>query len=183
MQPGTPVEVAMTKWRDLPHWEYSAVFLGSDLYGDWIGIPAGTPMARPGADYVAPVDQVGLVPPALAGERGWLATFHDEGGPEWSTLGAPVQVYVDMTTPPAWDGTVLHAVDLDLDVVRGTTGRVWVDDEDEFAAHRVAYAYPEEVTRLAMATCDRVQADVTARRAPYDGTAGAWLARLATHSR
>ena len=60
--PGTPVEVAMTKWRDLPHWEYSAVFLGSDLYGDWIGIPAGTPMrARRGLRGA--VDQVGLVPP------------------------------------------------------------------------------------------------------------------------
>ena len=134
MLPGTPVEVAMTKWRDLPHWEYSGVFLGSDLYGDWIGIPAGTAMSRPGADYVAPVDQVSLVPPAHAGERGWLATFHGRGG--------EVEVYVDITTPPLWDRSTLRAVDLDLDVVRGTTGRVWVDDEDEFAEHRIALGLP-----------------------------------------
>jgi protein associated with RNAse G/E len=93
-----------------------------------------------------------------------------------------VQVYVDMTTPPAWDGPVLRAVDLDLDVVRGVTGRVWVDDEDEFARHRVEYGYPDEIARLAVTTCDLVQADVLAARAPYDGTAGAWLARLATHT-
>ena len=168
MQPGTPVEVAMTKWRDLPHWEYSAVFLGSDLYGDWIGIPAGTAMSRPGADYVAPVDQVGLVPPALAGERGLLATFHAPGG--------QVEVYVDITSPPQWDGTTLRAVDLDLDVVRGTTGRVWVDDEDEFAEHRVTLGYPSDLVRLAATSCVEVRTAVEAGLSPYDGqAAGAWL--------
>ena len=164
----------MTKWGERPHWEFDAVLLGTDEHGDWLGIPGGTHMSRPGAEYVAPVAQVGLVPaPGADAERGWLATFHAQGG--------PVQVYVDMTTPPAWDGAVLHAVDLDLDVVRGTTGRVWVDDEDEFAAHRVAYAYPEEITRLAIATCHRVQADVTAGRAPYDGTAAPWFDALTRH--
>ena len=171
--PGDTVRVAMTKWGGRPHWEFDAVLLGTDEHGDWLGIPGGTHMSRPGAEYVAPVAQVGLVPPpGPDDDRGWLATFHDKGG--------PVQVYVDMTTPPVWDGAVLRAVDLDLDVVRGATGRVWVDDEDEFAAHRIAYAYPDDVTRLAMSSCDRVQADVTAGRAPYDGTANAWLERLAT---
>jgi protein associated with RNAse G/E len=90
-----------------------------------------------------------------------------------------VQVYVDVTTPPSWDGRVLRAVDLDLDVVRGTTGRVWVDDEDEFADHRVRFGYPEEVARLAMDSCDRVHAAVSAGAAPYDGSARAWFDRLA----
>ena len=42
------------------------------------------------------------------------------------------------TSPPSRCGraATVTAVDLDLDVVRGWTGRVWVDDEDEFAAHR-----------------------------------------------
>ena len=62
----------------------------------------------------------------------------------------PIDLYVDMTTPPAWDGDVLRAVDLDLDVVRGRTGRVWVDDEDEFAAHRGPYGYPTAVVDLAL---------------------------------
>ena len=162
----------MTKWGERPHWEYDAVLLGSDGHGDWVGVPAGTAMARPGATYVAPVDQVCLVP--VAGPdaaRGWVATFHAPGG--------PVQVYVDMTTPPAWEGHVLRAVDLDLDVVRGRTGRVWVDDEDEFADHRVRFGYPEEVARLAMDSCDRVHAAVSAGAAPYDGSARAWFDRLA----
>ena len=175
MQPGAPVEVVMTKWRDLPHWEFPGFFLGSDVHGDWIGIPAGTAMSRPGADYVAPVDQVGLVPSYGADERGWLATFHARGG--------EVEVYVDITTPPRWDGFTLRAVDLDLDVVRGTTGRVWVDDEDEFAEHRHTLDYPTPLVVHATRTCDLVHAAVRDRLAPYDGSAEAWLARVADLSR
>ncbi len=168
---GSAVRVAMTKWGDRPHWEFDATYLGSDEHGDWLGIARSTVMTRPGMTYVAPTAQVGLVPaPGPDADRGWLATFHDVGG--------PVQVYVDITTPPVWDGAVLRAVDLDLDVVRGNTGRVWVDDEDEFADHRVRYGYPPEVVSAAAASCDRVHAAVAAGRAPYDGVAAGWLDRL-----
>ncbi|MGZ4449605.1 MAG: DUF402 domain-containing protein [Nocardioides sp.] len=172
-RPGDAVRVVMSKWGERPHWEYDAVLLGADEHGDWIGIPQGTNMSRPGAEYVSPVAQVSLVPHADAppAERGWLATFHDEGG--------PVRVYVDMTTAPVWDGPVLRAVDLDLDVVCGPTGRVWVDDEDEFAEHRVSLGYPEEVVRLATSSCDLVRTAVLAGHPPYDGTARGWLDRLA----
>lgn len=163
----------MSKWGERPHWEFDATYLGSDEHGDWLGIPAGTRMQRPGADYIAPTNQVGLVPPPGPDpERGWLATFHD--------LGGPVRVYVDITSPPTWDGRVVRAVDLDLDVVRGNTGRVWVDDEDEFAHHRVAFGYPDGVAHGALASCERVLALVTDEAAPYDGSAAAWLANLAS---
>ena len=175
-EPGARVRVVMTKWGGRPHWEFEATLLGSDQHGDWVGLPGGTFFARPGSEYVAPVDQVGLVPaPGPDEDRGWMATFHARGG--------PVRVYVDMTTPPVWDGTVLRAVDLDLDVVRDATGRVWIDDEDEFAQHRALYGYPDEVARLAMTSCDRVQAAVRDHLAPYDGSAAAWLARVAAAER
>ncbi|MBC9734541.1 DUF402 domain-containing protein [Nocardioides marmotae] len=168
---GSRVLVRMAKWRDRPHWSFAAVALGSDVHGDWLGLPAGTSMTRPGASYVAPTDQVVLVPAAAPdAERAWVTTFHGEGG--------PLQAYVDITTPPVWDGTTLHAVDLDLDVLRGLTGRVWVDDEDEFAEHRVTLGYPPELCELAVASCARVRAIVEAGHAPYDGSARAWLARL-----
>ena len=169
--PGTPVRVALTKWGDRPHWEFDATYLGSDAYGDWLGIPAGTPMTRPGVDYVAPTAQVGLAPgPGPDVERAWLATFHDEGG--------PVRVYVDMTTPPVWDGATLRAVDLDLDVIEEPDGRVWVDDEDEFALHRVEFGYPEDVVALASASRDRVRDLLAARGAPFDGSARRWFSEL-----
>jgi hypothetical protein len=162
----------MTKWGDRPHWEFDATYLGSDEHGDWLGIPAGTAMDRPGAHYVAPTNQVGLVPPPGSEvDRGWLATFHDVGG--------PVRVYVDITSPPVWDGRVVRAVDLDLDVVRGNSGGTWVEDEDEFAEHRLAFGYPEAVARGALAACERVLAQLTDGSAPYDGSAAAWLGRLA----
>lgn len=169
--PGDGVRVVMSKWGGRPHWEFDCVFLGSDAHGDWCGIPAGTLLSRPGADYVAPVTQVGLAPAgdADAADRWWLATFHDRGAATWRDFGIPVQAYVDMTTPPVWDGTVLRAVDLDLDVVRGTTGRVWVDDEDEFAEHRAAFGYPEDVVTAAVASCEAVQRAMLAAQAPYDG--------------
>ncbi len=139
----------MTKWGDRPHWQIPGRWLGSDEHGDWIGIPAGTRMVRPGADIRSQVDQVGLVPPAGAPdtERGWLATFHAPGGPR-------VSLYIDITTPPFWDGPVLRAVDLDLDVVRGIDGRVWIEDEDEFAEHRVELGYPDDVASAAETSCE-----------------------------
>ena len=166
---GAPVRMEMSKWGDRPHWEFDAIFLGSDEHGDWVGIPAGSRLSRPGADYVAPVDQVSLVPAAGSDyDRAFLATFHAPGG--------QVKVYVDMTTPPVWDGTHLRAVDLDLDVVRGTTGRVWIDDEDEFAEHRTSLGYPDRIVRLASESCDRIEALLRAGTAPFDpDTPARWL--------
>jgi hypothetical protein len=57
---------------------------------------------------------------------------------------------------------------------------VWVDDEDEFARHRVELGYPDEVIRSAMRACNLVEAAVRTRVAPYDGaTHRPWLDRLA----
>ncbi len=169
---GDDVHVVMTKWGRRPHWEFDALFLGSDEAGDWLGVPAGTQMARPGATYVAPVDQVCLVPTSgPTSERGWLATFHAAGG--------PAHTYVDMTTPPYWTGLDLNAVDLDLDVVRGPSGRVWVDDEDEFARHRLELGYPIEIVELALSTATRVRGLLSEGLAPYDGSAEPWFVELA----
>lgn len=164
-EPGAPVRCVMTKYGDLPHWEFDAAYLGLDLHGDWVGIPAGTPMARPGAEFVPPVDSVLLAP---ADGEGWLGTFY--------APGFRVSVYVDVTTPPVWDGDVLRAVDLDLDVVRGETGRVWIDDEDEFARHRIELGYPDELAAAAAYSCDEVHRRVREASGPFaPGIAARWL--------
>jgi hypothetical protein len=171
--PGDRVRIVMTKWGDRPHWEFDGVLLGSDEHGDWIGIPAGSYMARPGMELHSEWDQVGLVPaPGLDAERGWLATFHAEGN--------PVRTYVDMTTPPHWDGPVVRAVDLDLDVVRTNDERgTYVDDEDEFAEHQQLYGYPPEIVELALRSSAWVHDAVVDEQPPFDGAAAAWLARVA----
>ena len=161
----------MSKWRGRPHWVFAGRYLGCDGHGDWIGFPAGSHFSRPGADYVAPYDQVGLVPAGTLAERGWLATFHDPRG--------PVRAYVDVATPPVWEGTTVRSTDLDLDVVHGRSGRVWVDDEDEFADHRERFGYPESLVASALASCRFVEQAVTAGAAPFDGSADRWLSRVA----
>lgn len=168
---GDPVRIEMSKWGDRPHWHIPGRWLGSDEYGDWVGIAAGTRMVRPGLEVVSRNDQVGLVPHAdhPEPERWWVATFHGPGG------ALPVSVYVDITTPPRWDGTTLRTVDLDLDVVRESEGRIYVDDEDEFAEHRVTLAYPAEVASGAEWSCAHVRAAVAAGRPPYDGSHRPWL--------
>jgi hypothetical protein len=169
---GDPVHIAMTKWGDRPHWQIPARWLGSDEHGDWVGIPTGTLMSRPGLDFVSEFDQVGLVPAADGSdvERGWMATFHKSPAPTW--------VYVDMTTPPVWDGPAVRAVDLDLDVLRMRNGWVVIDDEDEFAEHQVEFGYPAEIVELAEASRDRVHAAILDEDAPFDGHHERWQAML-----
>jgi hypothetical protein len=162
--PGDPVRVEMTKWGDRPHWEFDGVYLGDDEHGDWIAFPAGTLMTRPGMEVRPAWAQVGLVP---SGGEAFLATFH---GP-----GADKRVYVDMTSVPRWDGSVVRAVDLDLDVVQELDGSVYVDDEDEFADHQVRFDYPPGTIALAEATRDAVLAAVRDGSAPFDGTAARWF--------
>jgi hypothetical protein len=168
---GDPVRIEMEKWGDRPHWHLPGVWLGTDQHGDWIGIPAGTLMVRPGLEIVSEHDQVGLVPAAGADvERGGFPTFHRAPAPTW--------VYVDMVTPPVWDGPVVRTVDLDLDVIRLRDGHVVVDDEDEFAEHQVSLGYPPEIVALAEASRDRVLAAVLAEEPPYDGSHERWQAIL-----
>jgi len=157
----------MTKWGDRPHWEYDATFLGADEHGEWLGCPTGTFYARPGMEFVATFAGVVLVP---VGGAAHLAAFND--------AHAGAATYVDMTTPPAWEGTVLHAVDLDLDVVKLHDGHVYLDDEDEFAEHQVSFGYPPGVVTMAERSAAEVLAAVRHGLAPYDGTADAWLAAL-----
>ena len=167
LAPGDPVRVVMTKWGDRPHWEFDAVYLGSDEHGDWIGFLPGTLMSRPGVEFRPPNAQVGLVPSGADADRAWLATFHSPGG--------SVLTYVDMTSVPVWDGSIARAVDLDLDVVEALDGTVYVDDEDEFEEHQVRFGYPPEVIALAASTKDAVFAAVREGRAPFDGSADRWF--------
>lgn len=164
---GHPVRVEFTKWGGLPHWEFDGVYLGEDEHGDWLGHPAGTWLARPGKASAAEFAWVTLLPTAGA----WVGTFN--------APGASLAIYIDMATEPTWDGHVVRAVDLDLDVVRRRAdGETALVDEDEFAEHRVALAYPYEIVVLAETTAADVLAAVRAGQSPFDGAADYWLTVL-----
>ncbi len=167
-----PIRVECRKWPDDPHWEFDGVLLGADSLGTWIGVRQGTLLASPVRAFHAVADHVTLVPH----DAWWLATFYGQDPKR------PFDIYVDIATPAVWHGEdLVRAVDLDLDVIRGTTGRVWVDDEDEFAAHRVALGYPDEVIEGAIASCQQILGAVETATAPFDGTHHDWIGRLQQH--
>ena len=167
-----PVRVECRKWPDAPHWEFDGLRLGVDAHGTWIGITEGTLLSSPVRAFHAAADHVTLVPH----DAWWLGTFYG------TDPQRPFDTYIDIATPAVWHGDdLVRAVDLDLDVIRGTTGRVWVDDEDEFAAHRVSLDYPQDVVEHALASCAEVLRAVEQGEEPFAGVHRDWLARLAQH--
>jgi protein associated with RNAse G/E len=88
-------------------------------------------------------------------------------------------VYVDITTPATWSGVTVTMVDLDLDVVLPHGGTAFIDDDDEFAVHRLRYDYPPGIVEAAERTSALVLDAVRARRPPFDpATARGWFALL-----
>ncbi len=170
MSAPAPVRVVARKWPDRPHWEYDGLLLGHDAHGTWVGAVTDTLMSRPGAAFHTDRPQVSLFP--VAGT--FVATFYERGGQ------VPCDVYVDIATLGVRQGDSITSIDLDLDVLRGWSGRVWVDDEDEFAQHRSVFGYPEDLVRTATRSCESVRAALAAGRAPYDRVAAeGWLRVLA----
>jgi len=174
LAPGTPVAGRFTKWGGGRHWEWVGRYLGADEHGDWWYSPVGTRCVRPGVDFVETDGWVSLVPHEGAYAVGFYPAHRE------------VSIYVDMTTDPVWqrrgadDGGPeweVTMVDLDLDVVLTRDGHLYVDDEDEFAEHRVQLGYPAEVVALAERWRDLVLAAVGAGDEPFATVGHEWLRR------
>ena len=97
----------------------------------------------------------------------WWTAVWNEGG--------DFEIYVDIATPPRWDGDRVTMIDLDLDVVRHRDGRTLVLDEDEFDEHRVSLGYPPDLVDRARTTTAAVFLDVERRIPPFDATGAQWL--------
>nr|WP_218844823.1 hypothetical protein [Microbacterium pseudoresistens] len=160
------------KWDGAAHWRHECVYLGADVWGDWVGQPVGWRSERPGREFLAPGPNVTLVPAAPGDHALTVNRDHPHG----------MRVYIDLGWDVRWSDDPLLAtgIDMDLDVVRviGERG-TWVDDRDEWDEHRVRYGYPADVvTRLEALAVD-LEDRVRAQEAPFDdATADAWLDRL-----
>jgi len=97
----------------------------------------------------------------------------------YRTQGAPPEVqlsiYVDITTPPIWDGDTVTMLDLDLDVAQHIDGRILVLDEDEFAEHQVSHGYPADLIALARSSCDEVLLALQSGAELYRSIGWDWL--------
>ena len=135
------VRVRYRKYDGSAHRDYPARLLGEDTHGTWLGVDAGTASIYHGRPSVEQIPFVLLIPC----DRWWTAMFNPP--PRTS------EVYCDITSPARWDGDTVDLVDLDLDVVRRRgSGRVELRDEDEFAAHRVSFGYPDDLVTSARRT-------------------------------
>ncbi len=174
LAPGTPVAGRFTKWGGGRHWEWDGRYLGSDEHGHWWYAPIGTRCARPGVEFVEASGWVSLVPHEGAYAVGFYPAHRE------------ISIYVDMTTEPVWQrrdtgdggpGWEVTMVDLDVDVVLTRDGDLYVDDEDEFAEHRVQLGYPPEVVALAERWRDLVLEAVAGGEEPFATVGHAWLQR------
>ena len=168
-RPADAVDLLFSKYDGRPHWTMWAQPLGEDEHGLWFGSPPDQEVSRPGLTVLLAFPWALLVPR----DRGYVASFNARADDD---PGAAV--YVDMTTVPVWETpTRMTAVDLDLDVVRRTDGTVYVDDEDEFAEHRVTFGYPPDVVELAEESCRWVLGHVRAGTGPFGAVGEAWMDR------
>jgi hypothetical protein len=157
------VRVVYRKFDEKLHWHQWMRYLGEDEYGVWLGAPAGSVSQR-GDEPTVTQEQahVQLFPR----DKWFTALFND--APRYT------EIYADITTPVEFSDDVVTMIDLDLDVIKRRDGTVFIDDEDEFAEHQVAFGYPPEVVALAEASRDRVHAAILAETAPYDGSHERW---------
>ncbi|NYG07056.1 hypothetical protein BJ986_001543 [Phycicoccus badiiscoriae] len=165
------MRLRFTKWGGKRHHGAELVYLGADDHGDWLGDPVGNRWSGGPNSFVSVTDNVLLVPHG----RGLTAMFYGEHPDQ------AFELYVDITTVPVWDGDLVTAVDLDLDVIRRFDGSWYVDDEDEFAEHQVLYGYPPDLVVAAEAECARVVDEIRSG-APVlaDETAAPWRAVFAS---
>ena len=139
------VDWATEKWGGHPHYRSATHLLGEDEHGTWLWGPAGRTIYR-GDQVLFVAEQDTLV--LLVADRWWSPTW-------W--LGHPeLDVYVNIGTPPVWGPDRVTMVDLDLDVIRFSDGRVEVVDRDEFEDHQHAFGYPPDV----VAAAERATAEV-----------------------
>jgi protein associated with RNAse G/E len=162
--------VVYTKYDGSLHWHYTMRYLGTDEHGVWLGAPAGLPMRR-GSEPPVSWDHAFTM---LIPRNGswWTAAFN--------VAPHRIEVYCDIASPPHWIGDdEVTMVDLDLDVVRyRADGRVVLLDEDEFAEHRLRYAYPAEVISQAQHAAGWLREAITSGREPFDAAYRSWLAEV-----
>lgn len=164
------VDLVLRKYDGRPHRRVTGRLLGEDESGTWIGTPRGTMVRYSyGLRRVSwtKSDSVRLIPR----DTWWMAMF--SAAPNRS------EIYCDVITPARWTRPAeVTVVDLDIDVIRmRADGRVVVDDEDEFAEHRVRYGYPDDVVAAATGAAAELQAALSGDTEPFAGKYREWLAR------
>ena len=157
------VRIDFRKWDGSRHWQFAMNRLGEDEHGLWLWSPAGSDMQR--GDE--PIRKSGSVNLKLIPDGKWWTAI-------WSWQGK-VDLYVDIITPPSWNGETVTMVDIDLDVVRWPNGRVELVDEDEFEQHRTKFDYPPRLVDTARSTAAKMAIALEMRHEPFGAVSAKWM--------
>lgn len=160
------IEVRSFKWPRRPTDVAIGCLVGEDEFGRWLGVAAGNRWwaADGSASGVFEMSFVKVVP------RGtyWTACFNPVD---------PV-IDVDIVLPVRWLDGALEEVDLELDILRFSDGRVRVRDQEEFDHVAQMWDMPYDVRVMAEKTCDRIRVLVERSAEPFGDVGGAWLSRF-----
>jgi hypothetical protein len=163
------IDVRYTKWPDRIHYEYAVRVLGEDEHGVWAACDAGDAVHKAGAfAFNRPTTLLKLIP---RGDEHWTGLWHPPDDPKWD-------LYLDINTPPEWNGDAVTMIDLDLDVQRLRDGSVHLLDEDELEAHSIEYGYPDDLVAMTRAAAHDVFDRITAGVEPFVDAPRRWMDEL-----
>jgi predicted RNA-binding protein associated with RNAse of E/G family len=157
------VHIDFRKWDGARHWQFDMHRLGQDEHGLWLWSPPGSPMQR-GHEPVKHSKSVNVK--VIPEGRWWTAVW------SWQRRH---DLYIDIITPPQWNGATVTMVDIDLDVIRWADGSVEVLDEDEFAEHQIKFDYPERLVDTARAVTAKLVLALEAGHEPFGSVADSWM--------
>lgn len=156
MQLGDEITVHSIKYDGSPHRWWRSHIIRADDCGLLLHTPNGTLMNGPKGGWQS---------------RGgntffwWDRWYNVYQAPDDSTT---LRYYVHIATPPALSAGQLVYIDLDVDVIMDITGRVRVEDEDEFATGTVRYGYSDEVIRRVQEATHQVRQLFTQSQSPWN---------------
>ncbi|MDT0484637.1 DUF402 domain-containing protein [Streptomyces doebereineriae] len=161
------VLVCVRKLDGRLHWHHPMARLGEDEHGVRLGAQVGTVYSKGQVGPVCTTQEPRVM--LFPRDAWWTALFQ--------AAPADLYVYCDVTTVPEWPNPgEVTMVDLDPDMCRiRATGAVSVDDEDEFARHRVQYGYPLEVVMQATATAEWLPGALHDGTEPFSRQYRTWL--------
>ncbi len=159
------VHIDFRKWDGRRHWQFAMRRLGEDEHGLWLWSPPGSDMQR-GHEPMRKSEAVNLK--LIPDSKWWTAIW---------TWQHEIGLYIDIITPPTWNGSTVTMVDIDLDVMRREDGRVEIADEDEFEQHQIDMDYPPRLIDTARATAARLALAAEARHEPFGVVGDAWMAQ------
>jgi uncharacterized protein len=168
------IELRSVKYDGSLNYFWPALMMHEGSDGFIWATPAGAPFTRPGEVQSVPHDWLGRV---------WYDRWYavDASLAPLSRGAAPGTLrhyYCNLGLPGAWEGDVFRYVDLDLDVQIFPSGRHELLDEDEFAANRVRFGYPEDVIAATEQAARDAIALAHAGATPFDGSLIAWHTAL-----